>query len=1472
LFVLAGLFCLLPGEGFFASPRRQKSSSVREAEAAEGAKPAAVTASADQSKLVSKRIIAGQDAYVRGGSVKTTPYGSTDRNNIAVRDWAEAPEEAAPGAYMAGYLLFDIPPESEFNDPGSITSIKIRLFKHRADKSAADYHAIFLSNLSASGESGKIESFDEASVTFEKMRTKDPQAQDSVAFDFSRLLIEGSEVLVPIAPGWVEFDVTAAVKPLIMANKTGKSAPALFAVANARPLHIGDIDQARHKQVVYYYSKEFNGGQYAPEMVISNAGISAFHAAPALTLTVKNRGGADKTLTVDGNKSEALIRFDRSDISTVEGGSLKSAKLVLTAEKIPLLNRVPLTLSAVKDFDETASWNSRPAVESVIAVFDSTADKGKKIELDISALVRQKFAAGENVALKISSTETMDTPAVFSVTAPPPELLYEAEYGVEMKGVKIQGPEHLVISHGENRETPCQGYIIDQFGALVKISNSEFSYEISPGYPGIDISPSGVITVSSSAVPGTVTVKGILKSDPGKTGSFTARLEYEPGARAEPAAGNVPRASPAAAVRSAPRRSALNAAGIAGLLRGRQHPYLLYDRGDLENLRQKITRTPYSAVYANLRQYADRFTAQQLAEYRANNWIWMDTDMFYGFSPFEFTVPAGAVNMKIAAVAKGQGVVYFDDVTVRITRGAELNVPNASFESGSGNRPANWEFGTDSGRADFEWASKVTGKSIVNRGNRSVKLINTTPGTVSYVQSGAIGVKAGTSYTATAAMAMEGKLTGPMGPRPEYSRPDFDARVYMRVVFFDGQGNRIGTKDYLPDRNTEINAMTPNRTWINYSTKPLRRIFSNSSESAAFEYAITGNAEYARRAMFMLIYQLEDIEWGMKYIRASYPAGNGGTGYYNNKMHDSYEAVHVGRALGLLSLVYDMIAGSGVSSEVMDFTDDYGVPYRVSAEEWIRKNFKSIARRLLTDNNYYNLDSQMNRQSNYNADRSTGLAMFSLAFPDLANEDDMVRNGLKTFDYANEELEYIMSASVHNDGMWGETMRYHFAVLNYWMLYGSAINKIYPGQSILDDPKFKKMVQFIVDFQGPKLLGTANPNLAGYIPIGDAAWRDPEDLYVAGWMASVYAQRDPALSRALMHTWERFGSVVNAYHRTAALAHFDVNLPKEKPDLQSRFFPDTGYIVFRKNFDQKGREFMLVMNGNSILPSTMHNHSDRGSFSLIANSTPVSLDSGMGGYFSGDAGWWRKTEAHNVVQFYDESTGTYIDNSPQSVPGFVYAEIKDFFASLTLDSARVAVSTSLARTYERSIAFVKDKFDVFLVFDYVESNAKSRLNLFTVSRSFERDGSVITAQGLNHTGIDIRLLNIPNPKVDWRWTPVDGSSASYGLPLINGQQQQQNIMVEQEPGKSYLTLIYPQGEFDTPLDTVQIPTGSPVARAYKITKARDYFVALVNEYDEARTVRLPGIKDSLRNLRTGTVIPPNGEITVMPGDLVILLH
>jgi hypothetical protein len=312
--------------------------------------------------------------------------------------------------------------------------------------------------------------------------------------------------------------------------------------------------------------------------------------------------------------------------------------------------------------------------------------------------------------------------------------------------------------------------------------------------------------------------------------------------------------------------------------------------------------------------------------------------------------------------------------------------------------------------------------------------------------------------------------------------------------------------------------------------------------------------------------------------------------------------------------------------------------------------------------------------------------------------------------------------------------------------------------------------------------------------------------------------------------------------------------------------------VFRKNFDQLGKEFMLVMNGNSTMPSTMHNHSDRGSFSLVANSTPVTLDPGMGGYFSGDAGWWRKTEPHNVVQFYDETAGSYVDNSPQSVsPTFVYSTIKDFFASETLDSARVAVNASLANAYERSIAFVKDRFDAFIVFDYVESNVKSRLNLFTVSKSFERQGAKITAEGINNTRIDIHLLNIGNPKIDSRWTPVDNSSASYGIPPINGQQQQQNIIIEQGPGKSYLTLIRPRGKSDAEFTAVQIPTGSPVARAYKITGNGGYFVALVNEYNEARKVRLSGITNSLRNPRTGMVIPPNGEISIAPGDLVILL-
>jgi len=1441
------LTCLLALIGLFLASSRET---------------AAQTASASQtaSKTASQKITVSQDTYVRGGSMATTAFGSSDRNNIVIRDWADAPEGVPPGAYQAGYLLFNIPPESEFENLGSITGIRIRLFKYRTDRSAPDYHAIFASNFSNPADIG---SFNENTVTFEMMRAKEPTVPgySGVAFDYSRLMIEGSETVVPLAQGWVEFDVTAYVKELIRGNKTGRPVPALFAIANSRPLNIDNAAEPRHKQTVFYYSKEYSGGRYAPEMVFGNTGTTMFQAAAALTLTVKNRGAPDRTLSVNGADSEALIRFNGSDFSAAAGG-IRSAKLVLTSESIPLLNRVPLTLSVVRDFNDSATWNSRPAVESVIAFFDSAADIGKKIEVDIGDSALRKINAGENIALKISSAGAMDSPAVFSVTSSPPYLLYEAEYNVELRGVKLRGPQSLAISREENRSAAFQGCIVDQFGSAVPISNSEFTFSISPAYPGIGISPAGIVTISPSAAPGTVNIRAALKSDAAKADTVAVRLTVDSGAQAAR-----PAAPPAAVSRMPP--SAINAAGLAALLKDRPHPYMLYDSNDLQTIRQRIRRAPFSEVYTRLRQDADRYTSQQLAAYRAAGWTWMSSDMFYGFTPFEFTAPAGTATIKVAVVAKGQGTVYFDDVTVRALRGAEINVSNASFESGRGSSPTGWEFGTDSGQADFEWASKLPDKTVVNRGNRSVKLVNKTPTTISYVQSSPVEVRAGTAYTATAALTMEGRLTGPAGPQREYSRPDLDARVYMRVTFFDGRGNRIGVRDHLPDRNTEMNATTPNRTWINYHTKPLRRVFGNATDAAAFEYAVTGNVEYAKRAMYMLIYQLEDIEWGMKYIRASYPAPNGGTGLYNNKMHDSYEAVHVGRALGLLSLIYDMIAGSGVASEQMDFTDDYGVRYRMSADEWIRRNFKSIAKRLLTDNNYYSLNSQAARQHNYNADRSTGLAMFSLAFPTIANEDDMARNGLKTFDYANGELEFIMEASVYDDGMWNETVRYHFAVLNYLMMYGSVINKVYPGQSILDHPQFKKMVQFIVDFQGPKMLGTSNANAAGYIPIGDSAWRDAFTLYGPGWMASVYAQRDPALSRALMYTWERFGSVVDAYFRPAALAHFDTTLPKANPALQSRLFPNTGYIVFRKNFDQRGREWMLVMNGNK--DSISHNHSDRASFSLIANSTPITLDPGMGGYFSGGADWWRSTEAHNVVQFFDESAGNYVNNSPANAVGMNNATIKDFYASEKMDSARVSVNASLARSYERSVAFIKDRFDIVVVFDYVDSDAKSRLNLFTVSRSFERSGSVIAAQGFNSTIIDIRLLNIANPKVDSRWTPVDNSSASYGLAPINGQQQQQNIMVEQDAGKSYLWLVYPYTDSDMEIATVQIPTGSPVARAYRVSKGRDYFVALANEYGEARTVRLSGINNSLRNARTGDVIPPNGQITVMPGDMMILL-
>lgn len=248
LFVLT-VFVLASGAAF-AGGNKEKG----------GAADAAVL----DSKLT-KTITVSQDSCIQGVSGKTVAKGSEDSYNLIVRDWAEVADNRYPGSYQTAYLLFNIPPASDFDNINNISKIKIKLHKWSSDNGAPDYNAIFVSNMNIKGD---VNTFNEETVTFVDMQAFEPIANKDCALDFINLLIEGSETIIPTKVGWVEFNVTEKIKQLIMANQTGGNIPFLFGVTNSRPLRMADQKEPRFAQRIRYYSKDYSGGRFAPAMVI----------------------------------------------------------------------------------------------------------------------------------------------------------------------------------------------------------------------------------------------------------------------------------------------------------------------------------------------------------------------------------------------------------------------------------------------------------------------------------------------------------------------------------------------------------------------------------------------------------------------------------------------------------------------------------------------------------------------------------------------------------------------------------------------------------------------------------------------------------------------------------------------------------------------------------------------------------------------------------------------------------------------------------------------------------------------------------------------------------------------------------------------------------------------------------------------------------------------------------------------------
>lgn len=596
------------------------------------------------------------------------------------------------------------------------------------------------------------------------------------------------------------------------------------------------------------------------------------------------------------------------------------------------------------------------------------------------------------------------------------------------------------------------------------------------------------------------------------------------------------------------------------------------------------------------------------------------------------------------------------------------------------------------------------------------------------------------------------------------------------------------------------------------TTTPTKRSGLGLAENAMV-YAMTDDEAYAERTWKLLAYTLEDMQYRMvNWLLTS------------QDPDQSSRAVHIGRALGGAAIAYDMIADSGVATAEED--------------NRIRSLFYWIADKLM-DRSYYDYENDGDKRSNFNSDRAAGLGIFALVFPEYAYSEDYLEHALNQIEW---QLEHV----VGDDGGWPESIRYHQAVMDRWIALAKMLNR-QGSVNLFSNVKFKKMFQFLIETQTPADMASVTaPGLSGYPAIGDHNWR--EAVHILGLGASEYKVADATFSKNMMYAWNRSGAVIRSYYSILSLVAIDASLPEEAPNLGSMKFEDMGYVLFRNNYGDKNKEsFMAIVGGEPQLKS--HQHSDRGSFSLYADSTPLSLDPGVSAYGTGvNPNWFQAAPSHNVVQFKD-ANGNYKDGPTSSA-------ISDTHFSNELDYVRIDIPDKLATSYKRHIGFVKEPFEAYIIWDAIDSTNASRIRFHTLSTDHEIVGSRVTAEGYNNKDLEMTFLQQSIVSI----APSTGS-----LAVGYGQEEQEHFTVEESAGEHYLTVLYPKDRSEDGLTIAELAVNRSDARAYLVTDGDGKSFVFVVNGGIAQSIEIE-IDNDLTEMRTAVTYFNTAGFTTVTGN------
>ncbi|MBT2291330.1 heparinase II/III family protein [Paenibacillus albidus] len=838
-------------------------------------------------------------------------------------------------------------------------------------------------------------------------------------------------------------------------------------------------------------------------------------------------------------------------------------------------------------------------------------------------------------------------------------------------------------------------------------------------------------------------------------------------------------------------------------------PFGCYNQEELAAIRSRVQRTPaLMKEYSRQQKLAEQFTADELSAP-------LEALGAFRVDPFVFETPPGTAYVRLRVHIQGAGEARIGGIKLSHSQqGLPVVLQGASFEQGL----AGWVLEADT-QAEVQLLPLTAGLAALQPSGATppasggeapaaqcLLIRHPAEAADTLLHFGAaVPARAGEHYAVQTALSLAAPLSG---------------GIRAGVTFLNEAEQPLGDVLYSP----LFNRPTP----TNWS------YLLEAAGADANVYMISGDRSCAERCVRKLAYMLADMRQGMDLFKRD--------GWHDD---DTYGAVHIGRGLAITSVIYDQIAASG----------------QLNPEEQalILENFRYIAA-MMMDTGYYRYDltqfpdEKGGKRSNWNADRATGLGVYALLFPQEAQAAEYLK-------HARSVIEWQLEHVVDGDGAWPENIRYHGAVLHRYFLFFALLKRL-QGVDYFQHVKVKGMYRFLIGtavthdrIQG----GASTPPRLLTPAVGDA---NVHELWfrLLAYAAPFYSGPDPQLTGEMTWTWRRGGEPIQdtgAYPcPLVALLYPRDDLPEIEPEIRSAYYPEVGYVIFRSGQDQPEHAYYAIYEAS---PLTYHAHHDEGQFSIWADSVPLTLDSGTGGYYNGDRHWFVSGAAHNVVQF--------VDGDGRLRDGPLCSSCEEVFFSEELDYTRSWIPDEYAADYRRHFVFIKAGFSLYLVWDQIRSTAASVWNLHTLSTSAEVEAQSITAHCLGGMRLNA-LIAEPSGAVI---TTGDGAVGG-AYPLA----AQQHFRIHGGPGSDYLVLLHPQGEGSPGVELARLDDGRNEAgiRLYKVSQQRGgWFIVAVNGSARAQQTSLAGL-GPLRSLGgRGQIVAadPGKETLIIEAGMLYVL-